>query len=151
MAEPAEEVAHTVVENGRDTLPPTKEDVLSHRYQSSNTSSNTVRRLPNPALRHEGSTSSLTVPTVNAATTEQIISVARDLMDSALEENKSKAAETSEVSNTLKPGVTLDFSHKGIQKEFPEQVIDIIKVELERLVRPVLANFVGILLIHDFQ
>ncbi|RAL65383.1 hypothetical protein DID88_000951 [Monilinia fructigena] len=43
-----------------------------------------------------------------------------------------KAAESSAVSNELKPGVTIDLSHKQIQK-FPEEVVDIIKIELERL------------------
>lgn len=53
-------------------------------------------------------------------------------MKSALEENKTKAAEASAVSNALKPGVTIDLSHRGIQR-FPDEVVDIIKNELERL------------------
>ncbi|KAL3427653.1 cell morphogenesis protein [Phlyctema vagabunda] len=53
-------------------------------------------------------------------------------MKNALEENQNKAAEASGVSTDLKPGVTIDLSHKNIQK-FPEEVVDIIKNELERL------------------
>jgi len=52
-------------------------------------------------------------------------------MKNALEENETKAAEASGVSNELKPGVTIDLSHKQIQR-FPEEVVDIIKNELER-------------------
>lgn len=55
-------------------------------------------------------------------------------MKSALEENKTKAAEASAVSNALKPGVTIDLSHRGIQR-FPDEIVDIIKNELERLVQ----------------
>lgn len=92
--------------------------------------SNTVRRAPNPSLRSEPSSSSLTSQT--PATTSQIIAVAKEAMTIAIEENQTKAAEASGVSTELKPGVTLDLSHKGIQKEFPDEVIDVIKVELER-------------------
>lgn len=59
------------------------------------------------------------------------MSLARDAMKVALDENQNKAAEASGVSNELKPGVTIDLSHKNIQK-FPEEVVDIIKNELER-------------------
>jgi hypothetical protein len=61
----------------------------------------------------------------------QVVALARDAMKNALEENQSKAGETSGMSNELKPGVTIDLSHKNIQR-FPEEVIDIIKTELER-------------------
>jgi hypothetical protein len=60
-----------------------------------------------------------------------VIQLAQDAMKSALEENQTKAAEASGVSNELKPGVTIDLSHKQI-KAFPEEVVDIIKNELER-------------------
>lgn len=62
----------------------------------------------------------------------QVIALAREYMNKALEENIVKATESSAVSNELKPGVTIDLSHKRIQR-FPEEVVDIIKVELERL------------------
>jgi Leucine-rich repeat (LRR) protein len=58
-------------------------------------------------------------------------------MKNALEENQKKAAEASGVSTELKPGVTIDLSHKQIQK-FPEEVVDIIKNELERYLSMVL-------------
>lgn len=66
-------------------------------------------------------------------TSAQVIALARDAMQSALHENESQAAEASAVSNELKPGVTIDLSRKGIQK-LPDEVVDIIKNELERLV-----------------
>jgi methylthioribose-1-phosphate isomerase len=52
-------------------------------------------------------------------------------MKNAIQENQTKAAEAVGVSNELKPGVTIDLSHKQIQ-QFPEEVVDIIKNELER-------------------
>lgn len=66
-------------------------------------------------------------------TSAQVIALARDAMQSALHENESQAAEASAVSNELKPGVTIDLSRKGIQK-LPDEVVDIIKNELERFV-----------------
>lgn len=54
-------------------------------------------------------------------------------MRKALQENENQAAEASAVSTELKPGVTIDLSRKGIQK-LPEEVVDIIKNELERSV-----------------
>jgi hypothetical protein len=52
-------------------------------------------------------------------------------MDTALEDNRRKAVDTAAVSNELRPGVTIDLSHKQIQR-FPDEVVDIIKNELER-------------------
>jgi hypothetical protein len=60
-----------------------------------------------------------------------VVALAREAMKNALDENQTKAAEASGVSNELKPGVTIDLSHKQIQR-FPEEVVDIIKNELER-------------------
>jgi hypothetical protein len=91
---------------------------------------NTVRRLPNATtVRHAASNSSLSsqIP-ISAA---QVVALAREAMKNALDENQTKAAEASGVSNELKPGVTIDLSHKQIQR-FPEEVVDIIKNELER-------------------
>lgn len=62
----------------------------------------------------------------------QVISLAREAMKAALRDNESQAAEASGFSNELKPGVTIDLSRKNIQ-ELPEEVVDIIKNELERL------------------
>lgn len=82
-----------------------------------------------PTVRHAQSNSSLSsqIPLSHG----QVIALAREYMNKALEENMVKAAESSTVSNELKPGVTIDLSHKQIEK-FPEEVVDIIKIELER-------------------
>lgn len=61
----------------------------------------------------------------------QVVALVQEAMKHALEENQTKAAEASGVSNELKPGVTIDLSHKQIQK-FPDEVVDIIKNDLER-------------------
>ncbi|KAK6601046.1 Leucine-rich repeat-containing protein sog2 [Botrytis cinerea] len=83
-----------------------------------------------PTLRHAQSNSSLSskVPPSQG----QVVALVRESMNKALEENIVKAAESSAVSNELKPGVTIDLSHRRIQR-FPEEVVDIIKVELVRL------------------
>jgi len=91
---------------------------------------NTVRRIPpNPTVQHEASNSSLEseIP----ISTSQVVALVQEAMKHALDENRTKAAEASGVSSELKPGVTIDLSHKQIQK-FPEEVIDIIKNDLER-------------------
>lgn len=89
---------------------------------------NTARRIPN-TVRHAASTSSLSTQAPTSA--GQVIALAREAMKNALEENQTKAAEASAVSNELKPGVTIDLSHKNIHR-FPDEVVDIIKNELER-------------------
>ncbi len=61
--------------------------------------------------------------------------LAREAMNNAIQENESQAAEASGVSNELKPGITIDLSRKKIQ-ELPDEVVDIFKHELERLVEP---------------
>lgn len=61
----------------------------------------------------------------------QVIVLVREAMKKAVEENESQAAEASGVSNELKPGVTVNMSHKNIQR-LPEEVVDIIKGQLER-------------------
>ncbi|KAI2775833.1 RAM signaling pathway protein-domain-containing protein [Daldinia loculata] len=62
----------------------------------------------------------------------QVIALAREAMNSALQENETQAAEASGVSTELKPGVTIDLSRRNIQA-LPDEVVDIIKNELERL------------------
>ncbi|KAF2968459.1 hypothetical protein GQX73_g5099 [Xylaria multiplex] len=62
----------------------------------------------------------------------QVISLAREAMKNALQDNESQAAEASDVSNELKPGVTIDLSRLNIQY-LPDEVVDVIKNELERL------------------
>jgi len=89
---------------------------------------NAARRIPN-TVRPAESNSSLSAQIPISA--GQVVLLAREAMKNALDENQKKAAEASGVSNELKPGVTIDLSHKQIQK-FPEEVVDIIKNELER-------------------
>ncbi len=91
--------------------------------------SNTVRRILPPSVRHAASNSSLSTQIPISA--GQVVALAQEAMKNAIEENRTKAAEASGVSNELKPGVTIDLSHKQIQR-FPEEVVDIIKNELER-------------------
>lgn len=62
----------------------------------------------------------------------QVIALAREAMNDALQENETQAAEASGVSTDLKPGITIDLSRKNIQA-LPDEVVDIIKNELERL------------------
>jgi hypothetical protein len=91
--------------------------------------SNTARRAPNPTVHLVPSNTSLSSQAPIMAS--QVIDLAKEAMKNALEENQTKAAEASGVSNELKPGVTIDLSHKNIQN-FPDEVVDIIKNELER-------------------
>ncbi|KAI0385395.1 RAM signaling pathway protein-domain-containing protein [Hypomontagnella monticulosa] len=63
---------------------------------------------------------------------KQVIALAREAMNDALQENETQAAEASGVSTELKPGITIDLSRKNIQA-LPDEVVDIIKNELERL------------------
>lgn len=92
-------------------------------------SRSTVRKVSTSTLRNMPSNSSMnTQLPISAA---QVVQLAKEAMKNALEENQTKAAEASGVSNELKPGVTIDLSHKNIQK-FPDEVVDIIKTELER-------------------
>lgn len=66
---------------------------------------------------------------------QAVVNLAREAMKAALQDNESQAAEASGVSNRLKPGVTIDLSRQNIQY-LPDEVVDIIKNELERLVVP---------------
>lgn len=104
---------------------------------------NTVRRIPpqNGIIRPAASNSSLLsaappappvppIPPIPLSASE-VIELAKEAMEIALYENETKAAEAYSVSNELKPGITIDLSHKVIQR-FPEEVVDIIKHELER-------------------
>ncbi|RFU73177.1 hypothetical protein TARUN_9074 [Trichoderma arundinaceum] len=67
-------------------------------------------------------------PPTPILTAAQVISLTREAMRHALE-NESQAVD---VGPGLKSGVTIDLSRKGIQK-LPEEVVDIVKNELERL------------------
>ncbi|SPQ20439.1 041bef23-3063-477e-b2dc-03ab7110b5d5 [Thermothielavioides terrestris] len=84
---------------------------------------------PVPSLRDVPSTSNLSAG--QPASPSQVLAMAREAMRVA-HENEAKAAEASGVANTLKPGLTVDLSRKKIQA-LPEEIVDIIKDELERL------------------
>lgn len=71
----------------------------------------------------------------------QVVALAREAMKSALQENETQAAEASGVSTDLKPGITIDLSRKNIQA-LPDEVVDIIKNELERFVPAILGCLV---------
>lgn len=92
---------------------------------------NTARKILSISntVRHTASSPSLSTQIPISA--GQVVALAREAMKAALEENEAKAAEAGGISEELKPGVTIDLSHKQIQR-FPEEVIDIIKNELER-------------------
>ncbi|KAL2135910.1 hypothetical protein VTI74DRAFT_6293 [Chaetomium olivicolor] len=84
---------------------------------------------PVPSLRDVPSGANLSAG--QPISPSQVLALARDAMRAA-HENETKAAEASGVSNTLKPGLTIDLSRKKIQT-LPEEIVDIIKDELERL------------------
>ncbi|KAM3565490.1 hypothetical protein MY1884_000195 [Beauveria asiatica] len=65
-----------------------------------------------------------------ALTPAQVIGLARDAMRMALE-SEGQTVEASTAGTGLKSGVTVDLSRKSIQK-LPEEVVDIVKDELER-------------------
>ncbi|KAL7936015.1 RAM signaling pathway domain-containing protein [Trichoderma chlorosporum] len=67
-------------------------------------------------------------PSTPILTAAQVISLTREAMRHALENE----SQTVDVGPGLKSGVTIDLSRKGIQK-LPEEVVDIVKNELERL------------------
>lgn len=83
---------------------------------------------PVPSLRDVPSSSNLSAG--QPVSPNQVLAMAREAMRVA-HENEAKAAEASGVSNTLKPGLTIDLSRKKIQT-LPEEIVDIIKDELER-------------------
>lgn len=87
---------------------------------------------PVPPLRDVSLNPSLLVSAPPSSS--QVIQLAREAMKVALEENEtqSQAAEATGVSNELRPGLTIDLSRKNIVK-LPDEVVDIIKNELERL------------------
>ncbi|KAG8423257.1 RAM signaling network component [Metarhizium acridum] len=85
---------------------------------------------PIPSLRNTSSNATLSAssPITSPA---QVIGLAREAMQTALE-SEGQAAEAGAVGTALRAGVTVDLSRKGIQK-LPEEVIDIVKDQLERL------------------
>ncbi|CAM1504769.1 Fc.00g023600.m01.CDS01 [Cosmosporella sp. VM-42] len=85
---------------------------------------------PIPSLRNVPSNSSLSASSTMSAS--QIINLAREAMRNALQ-TENQAAEANAVGTGLKTGVTIDLSRKNITK-LPEEVVDIVKGELERSV-----------------
>lgn len=69
---------------------------------------------------------------------KQVVALARDAMKNAIKDNESQA-EASAFSTEMKPGVTIDLSQRNIE-ELPEEVVDIIKTELERCVPGVIGG-----------
>lgn len=65
----------------------------------------------------------------------QVVQLARKEMQNAVEEEQNSAGGPHGMGNGLTPGITIDMSHRNIQT-FPEEVVDIIKTELERYIRP---------------
>jgi len=91
---------------------------------------NTVRRAPPPSNIPQAAPI-LPPPPEGPMSSEEVVALVREAMKSAIEENRNNAEEASGVSSELKPGVTINLAEKRIQK-FPEEVVDIIKYELER-------------------
>ena len=73
-------------------------------------------------------------PNPQPAYAARVLALARQAMQKALQENEAQAqsAEGGVVSSDLKTGVTIDLSRKNI-RELPEEIVDVIKDELERL------------------
>jgi hypothetical protein len=87
---------------------------------------------PLPKLPSMPSNSSLLVPP--ALSSSQVINVVRDAMKAALDENDTQASDATGMTNELRPGVTINLSHKNIAK-LPDDIVDIIKDQLERYVK----------------
>lgn len=114
------------------------------RSMSENPPSAGRRPIPNSTATSNGLTSTPPVPTLRKAASSsnlsavhglppsQVIALARDSMRSALE-SENQAAEVGSVGASIKPGVTVDLSRKNIHR-IPEEVVDIVKNELERSV-----------------
>ncbi|KAJ2907108.1 Leucine-rich repeat-containing protein sog2 [Zalerion maritima] len=86
---------------------------------------------PVPSLRnvpHMPSISNSTLSATPPMPATQVVSIVKEAMENALEQHRTQAGEASD----LVTGVTIDLSRKSIQK-LPDEVVDIIKTELERL------------------
>ena len=94
---------------------------------------------PIPNLRKILSNSSLLVSSAMPAS--QVIALAREAMRDAVQ-TESQTAEANGIGMPPKTGVTVDLSRKHIQK-LPDEVIDIVKDELERLDHQVVYFLVG--------
>ncbi|PHH85573.1 hypothetical protein CDD83_235 [Cordyceps sp. RAO-2017] len=88
--------------------------------------------LPHPMPGLRNASSNATLSAFNGTAPSQVIALAREAMQTALESEKNQAADAGAVGPGLRSGVTIDLSRKNIQK-LPEEVVDIVKNELERL------------------
>ena len=85
---------------------------------------------PVPSVRDARSNSSLSASA--PVSSNQVLALAREAMRIA-HENEAQTAQASGVSDNLKPGLTIDLSRKRIES-LPDEVVDIIKDELERYI-----------------
>lgn len=86
--------------------------------------------LPISGFRNDGSNALASA--ANTTSSLQVIAMAREAMQHAIESEKSQAVEAGAVGTaSLRSGVTIDLSRKNIQK-LPEEVVDIVKEQLER-------------------
>lgn len=92
-----------------------------------------LRTVPSSsALATAGPPSTPTAP-VPLASPAKVISLFSDALQNALRDNEAQAqrGDGGAASSELTPGVTIDLSRAGI-RELPEEVVDVIKNELER-------------------
>lgn len=92
-----------------------------------------LRTVPsNSALAAAGPPPTPTGP-VAPASPARVISLFTEAIQNALRENEAQAQRGNggTAGSELKPGVTIDLSREGI-RELPEEVVDVIKNELER-------------------
>lgn len=91
-----------------------------------------ARRVPNNNVRHAASSSSLsTQPSITDA---QVIALAENAMNNARDEHEKITSQAANAEGLTVPGVTIDLSHKEILN-LPEEVVDIIKRDLERCIQ----------------
>jgi len=67
-----------------------------------------------------------------ALPSSQVVALVRGAMQVALEDEQTKTADANGME--LRTGITIDLSYKNINT-FPDEVVDIIKEELERCVQ----------------
>jgi D-aminopeptidase len=89
----------------------------------------TTRQIPQ-TVQHAASNSSLSANM--ALPSSQVVSLIRSAMKAALDDEQTKSADVNGVE--LRTGITIDLSYKNIHT-FPDEVVDIIKTELERYVQ----------------
>lgn len=84
---------------------------------------------PPPPIPNVRGAGTLTASAPIAAS--QVIALAREAMKDALRHTDQQAGDGIDMSNDLKPGLTIDLSRKNIQK-LPDEVVDVIMNKLER-------------------